>query len=54
MTLNKHPDRLSGPRQDMSVAEAEAIAADEPDLIWLEVPEEVYYSAAPTSFEPER
>jgi hypothetical protein len=37
LTLNKHPDSISGPRIGLSVAEAEAIASEDPGLIWLEV-----------------
>ncbi|HYT92319.1 MAG TPA: hypothetical protein VEL76_26635 [Gemmataceae bacterium] len=54
ITLNKHPDSITGPRTGLNIAEAEAIAVDDPGLIWLEVAEEDYYSGAPTSFEPGR
>ena len=37
----------------LSIAEAEAIADEEPDLIWLDVPEDEYYGE-PTNMEPER
>lgn len=53
-SLSKHPDRLSGPRTGLTVAEAEAIAAEDPGLIWLDVEDEEYYSGSPTSYEPER
>ena len=43
LTLNKHPDSISGPRIGLSVAEAEAIASEDPELIWLEVPDARYY-----------
>ena len=53
LTLNKHPDAVDGPRQGLSVAEAEAIAAEDPNLIWLDVPEEEYYGE-PENVEPGR
>jgi hypothetical protein len=53
LTLNKHPDNTEGPRIGLSIAEAEAIADEEPDLIWLDVAEEEYYGE-PKSLEPER
>jgi hypothetical protein len=43
MTLNKAADAIDESRSGLSVAEAEAIAAEEPSLIWLEVPEQEYY-----------
>lgn len=54
LLLNKHPNSISGPRIGLSTAEAAAIATDDPDLIWLDVVDEEYYSAPPTDFEPER
>jgi hypothetical protein len=52
-TLNKEGDSIDEPRHDLSVAEAEAIADDNPELIWLEVPEGIYYGE-PRNMEPER
>ena len=53
LTLHKHPDSVEGPRVELSVAEAEAIAEDTPELIWLDVPDAEYY--APTeNVEPGR
>src|SRR5438067_2162932 len=40
LTLNKHPDRIQGPRRGLSIAEGLAIAAEDPALIWLDVEEE--------------
>lgn len=40
LTLNKAGDSIDESASGLSVAEAEAIAADDPDLIWLEVPED--------------
>ena len=54
LLLNKHPDAVTGPRIGLTVAEAEAIAEEDSDLIWLDVPEEEYYSGPSTSYEPGR
>lgn len=53
LTLNKHPDAIDGPRQGLSIAEAEAIAAENPNLIWLDVRESDYYGE-PKNMEPGR
>lgn len=53
LPLNKHPDSISGPRTGLSIAEAEAIADEDAELIWLDVNEEDYYTGPPVSFEPE-
>jgi hypothetical protein len=42
-TLNKAPDRIDDGRTGLTVAEAEAIASEDPGLIWLDVPDEDYY-----------
>ena len=39
LLLNKAADRIDDSRHDLSVAEAEAIATEDPDLIWVEVPD---------------
>jgi hypothetical protein len=52
LKLNKHTDATIGPRVGLSVAEAQAIAAEEPDLIWLDVSKKDYYSGPPTNYEP--
>jgi hypothetical protein len=54
LLLNKHPDGITGPRVGLTVAEAQAVAADDPDLVWLDVSVEEYYEGLPTSFEPSR
>ena len=54
LTLNKHPDALSGARTGLNVPEAAAIASEDQTLIWLDVADEDYYSGPPTSFEPNR
>jgi hypothetical protein len=43
MTLNKAADAIDEARGALSVAEAQAIAVEDPGLIWLEVPEQEYY-----------
>jgi hypothetical protein len=42
LKLHKHPDRIDGPRVELSIAEAEAIATEDPDLVWLDVPDDEY------------
>lgn len=53
LLLNKHPDSINGPRIGLNVAEAEAIAEEDPDLIWLDVDKEDYYSGPPSNYEPQ-
>lgn len=53
LPLHKHPDAVQGPRVDLTVAEAEAIADEDPDAIWLEVPEAEYFEP-PENLEPGR
>jgi hypothetical protein len=43
LLLNKAADRIDNSRNDLSVAEAEAIATEDPGLIWLEVPDAEYF-----------
>jgi hypothetical protein len=52
-TLNKAADHIDGERHGLTVAEAEAIASEEPGRIWLEIPDEEYY-AEPYNMEPGR
>jgi hypothetical protein len=42
LTLNKKADAIDEARSGLTIAEAEAIAVDDPDLIWLEVSEAEY------------
>ena len=51
--LNKLADRIDGPAIGLTVAEAEAIATDRPELIWIEVLESDYYGE-PKNMEPDR
>jgi hypothetical protein len=53
LRLNKHPDSISGPRIGLSLAEAEALASEDPGLIWLDVPDDEYYGKQ-RSFERQR
>jgi hypothetical protein len=53
MTLNKKADPIDQPVTGLTIAEAEAIAADDPDLIYLDVPGKEYYGE-PTNMEPGR
>jgi hypothetical protein len=53
LKLHKHPDSIEGPRVEISVAEAEALAEDTPDLIWLDVPDSEYYQPS-ENLEPGR
>jgi hypothetical protein len=54
LPLSKHGDAVDDPATGLTVAEAEAIAEDDEDLVYLDVPEEEYAAAPPTSFEPDR
>jgi len=51
LSLNKKADRIDEQVLGLSIAEAEAIADDEPGLIWLDVPDEEYYGG-PRNMEP--
>lgn len=42
LALNKAADAIDGPAHGLSVAEAEAIASDNPELIWVDVAEGDY------------
>jgi hypothetical protein len=54
LPLSKHADAVDDPATGLTVAEAEAIAEDDEDLVYLDLPEEEYAAAPPTSFEPDR
>jgi len=51
LTLNKLADTIDDGASGLSVAEAEAIADDRPDLIWLDVASDEYYGE-PRNMEP--
>jgi len=54
LRLSKKGDRIDDAVSGMTVAEAEAIAEEDESLIFLDVPDEDYNGASPTSFEPDR
>jgi hypothetical protein len=54
LLLNKHPSTTEGPRNGLTVPEAEASASEDEGLIYLDVRDEDYSQAAPSSFVPER
>jgi hypothetical protein len=54
LSLAKHGDAVDEPASGLTVAEAEAIAEDDEDLIYLDVPDDEYATAPPSSFEPDR
>jgi len=51
LTLHKAAGRIDEGANDLSIAEAEAIADDDPDAIWLDVPDDEYYGE-PRNMEP--
>ena len=53
LPLNKSADERDKAREGLTVAEAEAIADEDPDLIWLDVPEDRYYGDR-RNIEPQR
>lgn len=53
LPLNKAPDNIDEGRAGLTIAEAEAIASEEPDTIWLEVADEIYFGEQ-RNMEPER
>jgi hypothetical protein len=50
-TLHKAADNIDDGADNLSIAEAEAIADDRPDLIWLDVDDDEYYGE-PRNMEP--
>jgi hypothetical protein len=53
LTLNKDADSIDGAAEGLTIAEAEAIAVDRPELIWIDVSEDEYFGE-PRNMEPER
>jgi RNA polymerase-binding transcription factor DksA len=51
LTLNKAADSIDDVVTGLTIAEAQAIADEDPDLIWLEVPADEYYGP-PRNMEP--
>ena len=54
LRLSKHGDAVDDPASGLTVPEAEAIAEEDEDLIFLDVPDQEYASAPPSSYEPDR
>lgn len=54
LTLKRHGDRIDEPGRGLTIAEAEAIAEEDEALIYLDLPEGEYETAAPSSYEPDR
>ena len=52
LTLNKLEDAIDEPQLGLSVAEAEAIAVDNPELIYIDITEHEY--ERPRNMLPER
>lgn len=53
LRLHKAADSIDDPAAHLTIAEAEAIASDDPDLIWLDVPQNEYHGDR-VNMEPER
>lgn len=43
LRLNKSPDSIDEGRTGLTIPEAEALAVEDAGLVWLDVPDEVYY-----------
>ena len=54
LTLSKHGDAVDEPAHGLTVPEAEAIAEEDEELIFLDIPKAEYVASPPTSFEPDR
>jgi len=52
LTLNKRADAIDEAVIGLSVAEAEAIASEDPELIWVDIPNDDYDE--PKNMEPQR
>lgn len=53
LKLNKRADHIDEARAGLTIAEAEAIATDDPDSIWLNVSSNEYYGE-PKNMLPQR
>jgi hypothetical protein len=53
-TLTHKADSVDEYKEGLSVSEATAIADEDEDLIFLDVPDSEYVNAPPTDFAPER
>lgn len=54
LRLSQFPDAINESREGLTVAEAEAVAAEDEQLIYLDIPDGEYAAAPPVSFEPDR
>jgi hypothetical protein len=54
LRLKKHGDAVDGSARDLTVAEAEAIADEDESLIYLDIADQEYENAGPTSYQPDR
>lgn len=54
LRLKKHGDAVDGSARDLTVAEAEAIADEDESLIYLDISDQEYENAGPTSYQPDR
>jgi hypothetical protein len=54
LRLSKHADDYDDAATGLTVAEAEAIAEEDEDLIYLDVRDDDYANAGPSSYEPDR
>lgn len=54
LRLSKHADDYDEAATGLTVPEAEAIAEEDEDLIYLDLRDDEYAKASPTSYEPDR
>jgi hypothetical protein len=54
LRLRKRGDKIDEYAEGLTVPEAEAIASEDESLIFLDVDDEVYYGAQPSSYAPDR
>jgi len=54
LQLSKLPGPTNEAREGLTIAEAEAVATEDEDLIFLDIPDADYEEPAPGSFEPGR
>jgi hypothetical protein len=54
LTLTRKADAVDEYRTGLTVAEAEAVATEDEDLIFLDVPDAEFANAPPTNYDPDR
>lgn len=54
LLLSKRDDPVDVSAGNLTIAEAEAIATEDESLIYLDIPDQDYYEAPPTSYDPDR